>query len=331
MASNICQFPYVGTIFDTLKTSAIKIDNPEFILDSSGRHYLEGRYADVARTYNISGKYPNLIHSDMPHSRDATLRQYAEKQGARLNIAEAGAADESSDERMIMSNTEKEIDPETKEAIKKMKRGGLDAQACPGCNRIIIRDSGCRHMWCPGCGAKFDHTTRERITGFFHNPEYFDHLNRQQARQRENPLQRITVATNIDEFMMNILSFVKPKTLPENMYYSQPTEYAMAKFMNSRATCAKSAFAGLVGLHRAELQNDQRTIGEAIILITEMLEIIETFKHAYYAIKIPRALRTLIDTLKTSPRYDERLSALDSLRNAKGQAMLNGIVREFRI
>jgi hypothetical protein len=96
---------------------------------------------------------------------------------------------------------------ETLKDLEMAREAGLACQACPKCLAIISRVSGCSQM-CVLCHTKFDYKTREIITGFFHNPHFFEYmapLPGQPRRGRDR-----TGAVWFDEFLLACLEKINP-------------------------------------------------------------------------------------------------------------------------
>jgi hypothetical protein len=99
---------------------------------------------------------------------------------------------------------------ETLKDLEMAREAGLACQACPKCLAIISRVSGCSQMWCVLCHTKFDYNTREIITGFFHNPHFFEYmtpLGGQPLRRRGRDR---SVAIWFDEFLLACLENIDP-------------------------------------------------------------------------------------------------------------------------
>lgn len=49
-----------------------------------------------------------------------------------------------------------------------------DTKPCPKCAAMIHKTEGCSQMWCVMCHTTFDWNTNEIVTGYVHNPHYFE-------------------------------------------------------------------------------------------------------------------------------------------------------------
>lgn len=49
-----------------------------------------------------------------------------------------------------------------------------DTKPCPKCAVMIHKTEGCSQMWCVMCHTTFDWKTNEIVTGYVHNPHYFE-------------------------------------------------------------------------------------------------------------------------------------------------------------
>jgi hypothetical protein len=49
-----------------------------------------------------------------------------------------------------------------------------DTKPCPKCAAMIYKTEGCSQMWCTMCHTTFDWRTGEIVTGYVHNPHYFE-------------------------------------------------------------------------------------------------------------------------------------------------------------
>lgn len=158
----------------------------------------------------------------------------------------------------------KPIPSDVQQELNALKRNGISAQACPGCLAIVIKDYGCAQMYCVSCGAKYDHNTREYITGFFHNPEYFATL----ARNNEGTHYAVNVNSMqvyIDEKIMRMLDSVKPRQVQANIFSSSIDTYMKHAYMACRAVNATSIFNGIISGARLACQNETATVAQAIV------------------------------------------------------------------
>jgi hypothetical protein len=53
-----------------------------------------------------------------------------------------------------------------------------DSKPCPKCGTYISKIAGCDQMFCMQCFSAYNWRTLKPITGFFHNPHYFDALDK---------------------------------------------------------------------------------------------------------------------------------------------------------
>jgi hypothetical protein len=66
-----------------------------------------------------------------------------------------------------------------------------DTKECPSCETPIHKISGCDLMWCPMCQKQFSWKKGIIVTGFNHNPHYYEYLRQQNNGEIErNPLDR---------------------------------------------------------------------------------------------------------------------------------------------
>ena len=66
-----------------------------------------------------------------------------------------------------------------------------DTKECPSCETPIHKISGCDLMWCPMCQKQFSWKKGIIVSGFNHNPHYYEYLRQQNNGEIErNPLDR---------------------------------------------------------------------------------------------------------------------------------------------
>lgn len=61
-----------------------------------------------------------------------------------------------------------EEDKETRKLLLK------NTKPCPKCAAMIFKTEGCSQMWCTMCHTTFDWNSGEIVTGYVHNPHYFE-------------------------------------------------------------------------------------------------------------------------------------------------------------
>ncbi len=73
-----------------------------------------------------------------------------------------------------------------------------EARPCPKCSALISKVDGCDQMFCTQCHTTYSWTSGQIITGYIHNPHYFQWLN---EIRRNEPVERLIPEFNCEEYI----------------------------------------------------------------------------------------------------------------------------------
>lgn len=123
--------------------------------------------------------------------------------------------------QLVVKESGHECKKEDLETFRYLRSEGKD---CPKCFTHIVKSSGCDTMFCIVCKTFFDYKSGKIITkGFFHNPEYFDYLEKGgksiEATRDENDDGCCNLEINIPSSLSKIEDITTKKRIQNSIAY----------------------------------------------------------------------------------------------------------------
>jgi len=170
---------------------------------------------------------------------------------------------------------EKKLDMETENLLGQMKLNGLDCRACPVCSVPILKDGGCKQMWCANCGAKFNMQTGALITGHFHNPEYTLFLEKNE-HHKASPK---TFTGWLDQRFIEFYAHPLDPAFPGFGASKEKILYHV--YYHERAIIARSCFNGMIATYRGVILRPENTVAMQLEIFEEFIREVNAKSHLF--------------------------------------------------